>query len=171
MSLLLARLLHFLYRTTARDATGCPLLPGCDISRMRPAEHRSREVTLSYVQLSGGSGMARLMIGELAARSGAAPSALRFYESKGLLSSERTSGGQRVYDRSTLRRVAFIRAAQRVGLTLEEIGKALDTLPSRRTPTAADWARLSASWRSKLDQRIAELQRLRDELDNCIGCG
>ncbi len=115
--------------------------------------------------------MARLMIGELAARSGAAPSALRFYESKGLLSSERTSGGQRVYDRSTLRRVAFIRAAQRVGLTLEEIGKALDTLPSRRTPTAADWARLSASWRSKLDQRIAELQRLRDELDNCIGCG
>lgn len=115
--------------------------------------------------------MARLMIGELAERSGTAPSALRFYESKGLLSSERTSGGQRVYERSTLRRVAFIRAAQRVGLSLEEIAAALDTLPSRRTPTAEDWARLSASWRAKLDQRIDELHRLRDELDSCIGCG
>lgn len=115
--------------------------------------------------------MARLMIGELAARSGAAASALRFYESKGLLTSERTPGGQRVYDRSMLRRVAFIRAAQRVGLSLDEIRAALDTLPSRRTPTASDWALLSASWRSKLDQRIAELQRLRDDLDNCIGCG
>ena len=115
--------------------------------------------------------MARLTIGELAGRSGAAPSALRFYESKGLLSSERTSGGHRVYDRSTLRRVAFIRAAQRVGLSLDDIAAALDTLPSKRTPTADDWARLSARWRAKLDQRIAELHRLRDELDNCIGCG
>jgi MerR family transcriptional regulator, redox-sensitive transcriptional activator SoxR len=115
--------------------------------------------------------MAQLTIGELAARSGAAPSALRFYESRGLVSSSRTSGGHRVYERSTLRRVAFIRAAQRVGLSLEEIRTALDTLPSRRTPTANDWAKLSAGWRRKLDQRIEELLRLRDELDNCIGCG
>lgn len=115
--------------------------------------------------------MAQLTIGELSARSGAAPSALRFYESKGLLASDRTSGGHRMYERSTLRRVAFIRAAQRVGLSLEEIRAALDGLPSRRTPTAADWARLSQKWRSKLDQRIEELLRLRDELDSCIGCG
>lgn len=114
---------------------------------------------------------ARLTIGELAARSGAATSALRFYEAKGLLSSERTAGGHRVYPRSTLRRVAFVRAAQRVGLTLEEIRTALDTLPSARTPTTADWTRLSRSWQSRLDQRIVELQRLRDELGECIGCG
>lgn len=115
--------------------------------------------------------MGLLTIGELATRSGAAPSALRFYESKGLLTSERTSGGHRAYERAALRRVAFIRAAQRVGLSLSEIRAALDTLPSKRTPTAGDWAQLSARWRSMLDQRIAELQRLRDELDNCIGCG
>ena len=115
--------------------------------------------------------MAHLTIGELAARSGAAPSALRFYESRGLVSSSRTAGGHRVYERSTLRRVAFVRAAQRVGLSLEEIRAALDTLPSGRTPTADDWARLSAGWRHKLDQRIDELLRLRDELDSCIGCG
>ncbi len=114
---------------------------------------------------------ARLTIGELAARSGAATSALRFYEAKGLLSSERTAGGHRVYPRSTLRRVAFVRAAQRVGLTLEEIRTALDKLPSARTPTTDDWTRLSRSWQSRLDQRIVELQRLRDELGECIGCG
>ena len=114
---------------------------------------------------------ARLTIGELAERSGAAPSALRFYEARGLLSSERTSGGHRVYPRSTLRRVAFVRAAQRCGLTLDEIREALDTLPSARTPTTADWGRLSRAWQSRLDQRIAELQRLRDELGECIGCG
>ena len=114
---------------------------------------------------------ARLTIGELAARSGAATSALRFYEAKGLLSSERTAGGHRVYPRSTLRRVAFVRAAQRVGLTLAEIRTALDTLPSARTPTTDDWTRLSRSWQSRLDQRIVELQRLRDELGECIGCG
>jgi MerR family redox-sensitive transcriptional activator SoxR len=113
----------------------------------------------------------RLTIGDLAARSGASTSALRFYEAKGLLSSDRTAGGHRVYPRSTLRRVAFVRAAQRVGLTLQEIRAALDTLPSSRTPTAADWTRLSRSWQSRLDQRIAELQRLRDELGECIGCG
>ncbi len=115
--------------------------------------------------------MGLLTIGELADRSGAAPSALRFYESKGLLTSERTSGGHRAYERAALRRVAFIRAAQRVGLSLSEIRAALEMLPSKRTPTASDWAQLSARWRSMLDQRIAELQRLRDELDNCIGCG
>jgi MerR family redox-sensitive transcriptional activator SoxR len=113
----------------------------------------------------------RLTIGELAARSGASTSALRFYESKGLLSAVRTSGGHRMYERSTLRRVAFIRAAQRVGLTLEEIRSALATLPSSRTPTAGDWSRLSRSWQDRLDQRIAELRRLRDELGECIGCG
>lgn len=115
--------------------------------------------------------MATLTIGELSERSGAAPSALRFYEAKGLLSAKRTSGGHRVYDRSTLRRVAFIRAAQRVGLSLDEIREALDTLPSGRTPTVDDWSRLSATWRSRLDQRIDELRRLRDDLDSCIGCG
>lgn len=115
--------------------------------------------------------MASLTIGELSARSGAAPSALRFYESKGLLYAERTSGGHRVYARSTLRRVAFIRAAQRVGLSLDEIREALATLPSGRTPTAEDWSRLSQTWRTRLDQRIEELRRLRDDLDSCIGCG
>ena len=114
---------------------------------------------------------ARLTIGELAERSGAATSALRFYEARGLLSSERTSGGHRVYPRSTLRRVAFVRAAQRCGLTLDEIREALDTLPRARTPTTADWGRLSRAWQSRLDQRIADLQRLRDELGECIGCG
>ncbi|HEX2360817.1 MAG TPA: redox-sensitive transcriptional activator SoxR [Jiangellaceae bacterium] len=114
---------------------------------------------------------ARLTIGDLASRSGASTSALRFYEAKGLLSSARTSGGHRVYERSMLRRVAFVRAAQRVGLSLEEIRRALDTLPSSRTPTAGDWTRLSQSWQGRLDQRIAELQRLRDELGECIGCG
>jgi MerR family redox-sensitive transcriptional activator SoxR len=113
----------------------------------------------------------RLTIGEVAARSGASTSALRFYEAKGLLSSDRTAGGHRVYPRSTLRRVAFVRAAQRVGLSLTEIRTALDTLPSARTPTTADWTRLSQTWRSRLDRRIAELTRLRDELDQCIGCG
>lgn len=112
-----------------------------------------------------------LTIGELASRSGAAPSALRFYESKGLITSVRTTGGHRTYERAALRRVAFIRAAQRVGLSLNEIRAALETLPSKRTPTAGDWARLSARWRGVLDQRIDELRRLRDELDSCIGCG
>lgn len=113
----------------------------------------------------------QLSIGELAARSGASPSALRFYEAKGLLSAERTPGGHRAYPRATLRRVAFVRAAQRVGLSLEEIRAALDTLPAGRTPSASDWAALSRGWRDRLDERIAELTLLRDELDQCIGCG
>jgi MerR family redox-sensitive transcriptional activator SoxR len=112
-----------------------------------------------------------LTIGDVSARSGAAPSAIRFYEAHGLISSERTSGNQRRFRRSTLRRLAFIRSAQRVGLSLEEIAAALATLPEGRTPTRSDWARLSDSWRSRIDQQIDRLVRLRDNLDSCIGCG
>jgi MerR family redox-sensitive transcriptional activator SoxR len=112
-----------------------------------------------------------LSIGELSARSGLAHSALRFYEDEGLIHSERTAGNQRRFPRAELRRVAFIRAAQQVGLSLDEIRDALHRLPEGRTPTKADWARLSASWRHRLDERIAELERLRDGLTSCIGCG
>lgn len=112
-----------------------------------------------------------LTIGELAERSGVASSGLRYYESLGLITSERTAGNQRRYLRSTLRRVAFIRTASRIGLTLDEIREALATLPDGRTPTKKDWSRLSRAWRPRLDARIAELERLRDELDSCIGCG
>jgi MerR family redox-sensitive transcriptional activator SoxR len=112
-----------------------------------------------------------LTIGELAARAGVATSALRYYEDRGLISSERTDGNQRRYQRSTLRTVSVIRAAQEVGLTLAEINDALESLPDSRTPTKADWARLARGWRSQLDARIDELIALRDELDSCIGCG
>ena len=112
-----------------------------------------------------------LTIGDLSARSGVAPSAIRFYETHGLISSERTSGNQRRFRRSTLRRLAFIRTAQRVGLSLEEIGEALATLPAGRTPTRSDWARLSRDWRPRLDEQIQRLLNLRDKLDSCIGCG
>ncbi|MET0693630.1 MAG: redox-sensitive transcriptional activator SoxR [Propionibacteriaceae bacterium] len=112
-----------------------------------------------------------LTIGELAQRSGVAPSALRFYESQRLIFSIRTSGNQRRYERSTLRRVAFIRAAQRVGLRLDEITAALNTLPDGRTPSRADWSRLSANWRPRINEQIERLERLRDRLDGCIGCG
>ncbi len=112
-----------------------------------------------------------LTIGEVADRAGVTPSALRFYDSRGLITAERTSGNQRRYQRSTLRRVAFIRAAQQVGLSLEDITAALSTLPEERTPTKADWERLSRSWRGRLDTRIAELEALRDRLTGCIGCG
>jgi MerR family transcriptional regulator, redox-sensitive transcriptional activator SoxR len=112
-----------------------------------------------------------LTIGELSARSGVATSAIRYYEQRGLVSSRRTTGNQRRYARATLRRLAFLRTAQRVGLALEEIEAALATLPSNRTPTKADWARLSRSWRPRLDAQIAQLERLRDTLDSCIGCG
>jgi len=115
--------------------------------------------------------VAELTIGELAKRSGVATSALRFYEERGLISSRRTTGNQRRYPRPTLRRVAFIRTAQRVGLTLEEITDALATLPEGRTPTKADWARLSRSWRPRLDEQIRRIELLRDRLDGCIGCG
>jgi MerR family redox-sensitive transcriptional activator SoxR len=112
-----------------------------------------------------------LTIGEVAERAGVATSALRFYEREGLIHASRTDGGQRRYERDVLRRIAFIRAAQRVGLSLDEIHAALDSLPDGRTPNAADWERLSRSWRPLLDARIGELQRLRDSLDSCIGCG
>ncbi len=118
----------------------------------------------------------RLAIGDLVKRSGVAASALRFYEDQGLLLSQRSAseskqGGRRTYARSDLRRLAFIRAAQAVGLSLEQIRAALAELPDGRTPTAADWTRLSGAWRPMLDQRIAELTRLRDTLSSCIGCG
>ncbi len=112
-----------------------------------------------------------LAIGELAARSGVAVSALRFYEQQGLIHAERSAGNQRRYGRETLRRVAFVRVAQQVGIPLQQIRAALDSLPAGRTPTRSDWRRLAQPWRGMLDQRIAELQALRDELDGCIGCG
>lgn len=113
----------------------------------------------------------RLTIGELARRSGVAASAVRHYEAIGLLASDRSEGNQRRYPRGTLRRVAFIRAAQAVGLSLEEIRAALDTLPGSRTPTAADWHRLALGWKPLLDAKIQALVDLRDRLDSCIGCG
>jgi MerR family redox-sensitive transcriptional activator SoxR len=112
-----------------------------------------------------------LTVGDVAHRSGFAPSALRFYEREGLLAATRTSGNQRRYERNVLRRLAFIRAARNVGLSLDEVAAALSTLPEGRTPTRADWTRLSHTWRARLDAQIAALQRLRDGLDSCIGCG
>jgi MerR family redox-sensitive transcriptional activator SoxR len=112
-----------------------------------------------------------LSIGEVAERSGVAVSALHFYEAEGLISSRRTPGNQRRYTRDALRRVAFIRAAQRVGIPLRRIKFALDQLPDRRTPTRRDWERLSATWRNDLDEQIMGLQHLRDRLSGCIGCG
>ena len=114
---------------------------------------------------------APLTIGALSERSGVATSALRYYESQGLIHAERTTGNQRRYPRAMLRRVAFVRSAQRVGLTLEEIHDALATLLEGRTPTKADWARLSRGWRPRIDAQIERLERLRDKLDGCIGCG
>lgn len=115
--------------------------------------------------------MKHYTIGHLAERAGVATSAIRFYESRGLVRSVRTTGNQRRYEPSTLRRIAFIRTAQQVGLSLDEIGEALASLPEERTPTKADWTRLSNRWRSRLDEQIARIERLRDRLDGCIGCG
>ncbi|MGH8925258.1 MAG: redox-sensitive transcriptional activator SoxR [Acidimicrobiia bacterium] len=112
-----------------------------------------------------------ITIGELAARSGTSTSALRFYESRGLIDAQRTDGNQRRYHRSTLRRIATIRAAQSVGLTLDEITAALATLPSNRTASRSDWERLSKNWRRRLDTQIQRLEVLRDTLTGCIGCG
>ena len=112
-----------------------------------------------------------LTISEVARRSGVASSALRFYEERGLIASQRAGSGHRRYPRSTLRRIAFIVFAQRVGLTLEEIGAALAQLPAGKVPTREDWARLSGAWRERIDERIGELQRLREGLTACIGCG
>jgi MerR family redox-sensitive transcriptional activator SoxR len=112
-----------------------------------------------------------LTIGELSARSGVAPSALRFYEERGLIRAERTSGNQRRYARATLRRIALVRAGRAAGIPLERIRKALDSLPSERAPTRRDWERLSRAWRADIDERISMLEALRDRLTTCIGCG
>ena len=112
-----------------------------------------------------------LTIGEVAERSGVAASALRFYEQEGLIKPTRAPSGHRHYQRDVLRRVAFIRSAQQVGLTLVEIREALASLPEERTPTKADWARLATVWRPRVDEQIAQLERMRDRLTGCIGCG
>ena len=112
-----------------------------------------------------------LTVGEVAERSGFASSALRYYERAGLISAQRSDGGQRRYERNVLRRLAFIRAARHVGLTLEEIRDVLERLPASRTPTRADWTRISRLWRGRLDAEIQALVALRDGLDSCIGCG
>lgn len=112
-----------------------------------------------------------LTIGEVAQRTGLATSAIRFYEDRGLVHSQRTDSGQRRFRRDVLRRIAFVRVAQRVGLSLEEIAEALESLPADRAPSRADWARLSRGWEERLDERIRLLQGLRDGLTTCIGCG
>jgi len=117
------------------------------------------------------SAEAELTVGDVARRSGFAPSALRFYEREGLIAAARTTGGQRRYERSVLRRLAFIRAARNVGLSLDEVREALARLPASRTPTRADWSQISRDWRRRLDDQIEALVALRDGLDSCIGCG
>lgn len=112
-----------------------------------------------------------LSVGEVAQRSGFAPSAIRYYEREGLIEARRSDGGQRRFDRSVLRRLAFISAARHVGLSLDEAREALDQLPRSRTPTASDWTRISKLWRTRLDSEIEALVALRDGLDSCIGCG
>src|SRR3954470_10580901 len=123
------------------------------------------------VAVTVASGDDTVSIGEVSARSGVSPSALRFYESEGLIRASRSGSGRRRYEREVLRRLAFIRVAQRIGLSLEEIRAALATLPYERTPNAKDWARLSRQWRPRLDEQIATLVALRDQLSSCIGCG
>jgi MerR family redox-sensitive transcriptional activator SoxR len=113
----------------------------------------------------------QLTIGELSRRTGVATSALRYYEREGLIDAERADSGHRRYPQATIRRVSFIKIAQEVGLTLQEIADAMSSLPDNRTPDQGDWARLSASWRPRLDAQIGMLERLRDRLDSCIGCG
>lgn len=115
--------------------------------------------------------MTLLSIGQLAERAGVATSAIRFYEEKGLIRSTRTTGNQRRFPQSTLRRVAFIRAAQQVGLRLEEVAEALSTLPDNRTPTKSDWHRISREWKPRLEEQIRRIRLLEQRLDSCIGCG
>jgi MerR family transcriptional regulator, redox-sensitive transcriptional activator SoxR len=112
-----------------------------------------------------------LSIGAVSERTGVAPSALRFYEAEGLIHATRSDGGQRRFARETLRRVSFVRVAQQVGLSLDEIRTALASLPDNRTPTERDWEQLSTAWRPRIDAQIRMLARLRDRLDKCIGCG
>src|SRR5262245_38175996 len=112
-----------------------------------------------------------LTVGQVADRSGFAPSALRYYEREGLIRASRTAGGQRRYERNVLRRLAFVRAARNVGLGLDEVREALRELPESRTPNRADWTKISRAWRARLDEQIQALEALRDDLDSCIGCG
>src|SRR3954465_989753 len=112
-----------------------------------------------------------MSMGDVSARSGFAASALRFYEAEGLISATRSAGGRRQFERGVLRRLAFIRAASNIGLTLDEIRTELDRLPASRVPNRADWQRISRHWRARIDDQIAALERLRDGLDSCIGCG
>lgn len=121
--------------------------------------------------MAGNRGDEQMTISEVAERCGLAPSAVRYYEARGLIVSTRTSGNQRRFARETIRRLSFITAAQAVGRTLDEIGEALDSLPARRNPSNEDWSRLATSWRPRLDDQIAALTALRDKLDSCIGCG
>ncbi|MFI2102331.1 redox-sensitive transcriptional activator SoxR [Isoptericola sp. NPDC019693] len=125
-------------------------------------EHATERVPWDQVELT---------VGEVSARSGVAVSALHFYERRGLIASRRTSGNQRRYRRDVLRRVSFIRVSQRVGIPLARIAEALGTLPADRAPNVRDWERLSTAWRADLDARIGQLERLRDDLTDCIGCG
>jgi MerR family redox-sensitive transcriptional activator SoxR len=113
----------------------------------------------------------RLTIGELAARSGFATSALRYYEELGLIAAERTAGRQRRFRRATLRRLAFIRAAQRIGLSLDEVRDSLARLPADHVPTTEEWTRIAGTWQRRIDDRIDQLRRLRDQLTGCVGCG
>lgn len=122
-------------------------------------------------EMTGNARHDLLTVGEAAARCGVAASAIRYYESIGLIPAVRTGGNQRRFHRSVIRRISVIRVAQSLGLTLDEIRKALEELPESRTPTKKDWARLASSWRSVLDERIHSLERLRDDLTGCIGCG
>ena len=136
--------------------------------------HRTEPVTSSILEVKGifmKPSSHTLTIGEVAARSGVATSALRFYEEKGLISSERTSGNQRRYRQAVLRRIAVIRAAQTIGVSLREVRSALEKLPDGRTPNKSDWTRLSRGWRDQLEERIEALEKLKGNLTGCIGCG
>jgi MerR family redox-sensitive transcriptional activator SoxR len=124
-----------------------------------------------HTALGGRLSAELLSVGQMAERSGVAVSTLHFYERKGLIRSHRSSGNQRRYRRDTLRKLAVIRIAQRMGMPLETIREALARLPDERAPTLADWRRLSSAWRAELDERIVQLQQLRDQLTDCIGCG
>jgi MerR family redox-sensitive transcriptional activator SoxR len=137
----------------------------------KPALPMARAATGARASPSEFSELSELSVGEVASRSGLAVSALHFYESRGLIASVRNAGNQRRYPRSVLRRVAVIKVAQRMGVPLAAIAEALQALPAGRTPTAADWRRLSARWRDDLNERIRTLTALRDQLDGCIGCG
>jgi MerR family redox-sensitive transcriptional activator SoxR len=145
------------------------------IKHKTPSILEVKRMAMAEKPLSGGEQRSEfrraLTVGEVAARSGVAVSTLHFYEAEGLISSWRNSGNQRRYAREVLRRVAVIKVAQRTGIPLAEIRKALATLLEKRTPTAQDWKKLSALWRTQLNDRIERLTRLRDQLDGCIGCG